>query len=180
MPWIWISLSVLLTAGLGIGYPVLLPWMAMAALLSGILLLWQEKKRGSAPRDRQHKQLKRIEKKRHKEEQSRHLHIHDQIRYISQKWGYTQEQSRVIERFIEQRAYSDSYNRLTASLLPQLITLIDQCNAKGQKGCKREVGRRIRELTELMKAELKRQSSRRQESFEVALEVYDRLLSEQR
>ena len=40
------------------------------------------------------------------------------------------------------------YNKLTASLFPQLITLIDNCNARGQKGCKREVSRRLRELTD--------------------------------
>jgi len=70
------------------------------------------------------------------------------------------------------------YNKLTASLFPQLITLIDNCNARGQKGCKREVSRRIRELTELMKEEMKKKKSESTESFETTLDVYDHLLAE--
>jgi hypothetical protein len=70
------------------------------------------------------------------------------------------------------------YNKLTASLFPQMITLIDNCNAREQKGCKREVSRRLRELTMLMKDEMKKKKSEPTESFETTLEVYDHLLAE--
>ena len=69
-------------------------------------------------------------------------------------WGYTKEQEKIIEKFIKERAYSEMYNRLTASLFPQIISLIDNCNAREQKGCKRDVSKRLRELTDLMKEEL--------------------------
>ena len=175
---IWILVSVLFTALLGMLYPVLLPWVAISALMIALFLAWREQKRGFSPKGEHYKTLEKIEKKRAKVDKNKHLHIHDQIAYIEQSWGYTKEQSTVIERFIEQRAYSDSYNRLTASLLPQLIALIDHCNDREKKGCKREVGRRLRELIDLMKIELKKQKSRKHESFEVALEVYDRLIGE--
>ena len=77
-----------------------------------------------------------------------------------------------------ERAYSEMYNKLTASLFPQIISLIDNCNARGQKGCKREVSKRLRELTDLMKVELQKKKSRSSEGFEITLEVYDQLLSE--
>jgi len=153
---IWILVSVLLTALLGIVYPMLLPWVAIIAFLVGVLLFWRGQKQGFSPRGDHYKTLEKIEKKRAKIDKNKHLHIHDQISYIERKWGYTKEQTSVIERFIQQRAYSDSYNRLTASLLPQLIALIDHCNAREKRGCKREVGRRLRELIDLMKTELKK------------------------
>ena len=85
----------------------------------------------------------------------------------------------MVGRFvIRERAYSEMYNKLTASLFPQIISLIDNCNARGQKGCKREVSKRLRELTDLMKKELQKKKSRSQESFETTLEVYDQLLKE--
>jgi len=44
-----------------------------------------------------------------------------------------------------------------------------------QKGCKREVSRRIKELSELMKEEFKKQKSYKNESFETILEAYGQL-----
>ena len=70
------------------------------------------------------------------------------------------------------------YNKLTASLFPQIITLIDNCNARDQKGCKREVSKRIRDLTDIMKKELKKKQSQNTDSFETTLEVYDHLLKD--
>ncbi len=169
--------GVFATALLGSFYSPLLPWIALGVLLMILYLLWQQKRKGFRPQSETYKALEKIKKKRHKIESKKHKHINDQIAYIAEVWGYTKEQDRVIEKFIEERAYSEMYNKLTASLFPQIITLIDNCNARGQKGCKREVSKRLRELTSLMKEELQKKKSRSSESFEITLEVYDQLLS---
>ena len=149
----------------------------LGALLVMLYLLWQQKQTGFQPKSATYKELEKIKKKRYKIENNKHKHINDQIAYIDEVWGYTKEQEKIIEKFIEERAYSDMYNKLTASLFPQIITLIDNCNARGQKGCKREVSKRLRELTLLMKEEFNKKKSRSSESFEITLEVYDQLLS---
>jgi ribosomal protein S8 len=142
-------------------------------------MLWQMRKRNIfIPKSKTFKTIEKIQKKRERIAADKHHHINDQINYIEVQWGYTQEQKRVIERFIEQRAYSEMYNKFTASLLPQLITLIENCNNREQKGCKREVSRRIKEITLIMKKELKKKKSQGKESFETTLEVYDHLLKE--
>jgi hypothetical protein len=56
--------------------------------------------------------------------------------------------------------------------------MIDNCNAREKKGCKREVSKRIRDLAEVMKDELKKKKSQSTDSFETTLEVYDHLLKE--
>jgi len=139
-------------------------------------MAWKDKQQGFKPQSDTYKELEKIKKKRQKVDNNKHKHMSDQISYIDEVWGYTKEQEKIIEKFIESRAYSHMYNKLTASLFPQMITLIDNCNAQGQKGCKREVSRRLRELTELMKEELKKKKSQSTESFETTLEVYDQLL----
>ncbi len=169
--------GVLTTALLGSSYPFILPWLAFAALLMMVYLWWQQRGKGFHPQSDTYKALEKIKKKRHKEDNKKHKHINDQIAYIDEVWGYTKEQEKIIEKFIKERAYSEMYNKLTASLFPQIITLIDNCNARGQKGCKREVSKRLRELTDLMKEELKKKKSQKSESFEITLEVYDQLLS---
>ncbi len=169
--------GVLFTALIGFFYPFILPWLAFTALLMIVYLLWQQKGKGFQPQSETYKALEKIKKKRHKAENKKHKHINDQIAYIDEVWGYTKEQNKIIEKFIKERAYSEMYNKLTASLFPQIITLIDNCNARGQKGCKREVSKRLRRLTDLMKEELKKKKSQKSESFEITLEVYDQLLS---
>ncbi len=67
---------------------------------------------------------------------------------------------------------------MTASLLPQLILLIEECNAQKQKGCKAEVNSRLRALIVLMKEELKNSQENKKESFETTLEVIDYLVKE--
>ena len=136
------------------------------------------RKGGYQPKSRTYRTLEKLKKRRVKTELTKHIHINDQIAYIQEYWGYTKEQEKIIEKFVATRAYSESYNKLTASLFPQIIALIDNCNARGQKGCKREVSRRIRDLTDMMRSELKKKKSESTESFETTLEVYDHLMKE--
>ena len=173
----FVLFGILSTALLGSFYPFILPWLAFGALLVMVYLWWQQKGKGFQPQSETYKALEKIKKKRHKEDNKKHKHINDQIAYIDEVWGYTKEQEKIIEKFIKERAYSEMYNKLTASLFPQIISLIDNCNAREQKGCKRDVSKRLRELTDLMKEELKKKKSQKSESFEITLEVYDQLLS---
>ncbi len=174
----FVLLGVLLTSLLGTLYPFVLPWLAFSALCVMLYVWWQQRGKGFYPQSETYKALEKIKKKRHKANKQKHKHINDQIAYINEVWGYTKEQEKTIEKFIEGRAYSEMYNKLTASLFPQIITLIDNCNAKGQKGCKRDVSKRLRVLTDFMKEELKKKKSQSSESFETSLEVYDQLLRE--
>jgi len=176
---LWFFTGLFLAAVIGVFSPAWMLWLAIASLSAWILLWWTKPETHPfVPRSKAFKEMQKIKKKREKIAVDKHHHINDQIDYIESQWGYTQEQSRIIDRFLQQRAYTQMYNRLSASILPQLITLVDQCNEKGQKGCKREVSRRIRELSLLMKEELRRKKSESTEGFEVTLEVYDHLIRE--
>ena len=168
--------SILITAVLGMLYPAILLLLMILSLLSIVYILWQQKQKGFKPKSETYKELEKIKKKRVKVEDTKHKHINDQVAYIAEVWGYTKEQEKIIEKFIEGRAYSEMYNKLTASLFPQMITLIDYCNERGQKGCKREVAKRLRELTTLMKEELKKKKTLKSESYETTLEVYDQII----
>ena len=173
-----IYLSVFVTALLGTFFHFLSPVLAFFSLVGFGYILWQNSQKGFKPKSDTYKELERLKKKRVKKEDKQHKHINDQIAYIDEVWGYTKEQEKIIKKFIESRAYSTIYNKLTASLLPQVIALMDNCNAGAKKGCKREVSKRLRELAELMKTELKKKKSESVESFETTLEVYDRLQKE--
>ena len=178
MPILSLLISIAITALIGMVYPLLLPWI-IALSLTGILYQgWKYRSKGFQPQSKTYKMLEKIKKRRQKTDNNKHKHINDQIAYIEEYWGYTKEQESIIEKFIEQRAYSEVYNKFTASLFPQVITLIDNCNARDQKGCKREVSKRIRELTLIMKGELKKRKVQNNESFETTLEVYDNLIKE--
>lgn len=168
--------AVFLTATLGTFYPFTMPFVMVISLMVLGYMGWQYKQKGFKPQSDTYKALAKIKKKREKKEKSKHKHINDQIAYIKEVWGYTQEQEKIINKFVESRAYSEMYNKLTASLFPQIITLIDNCNARQQKGCKREVSRRLRTLTELMRDELKKKKTQSIQSFETTLEVYDHLV----
>jgi hypothetical protein len=167
---------IFLTALGGLLYPGILPLIMVFSLAALVFVLWEQKQKGFKPQSDTYKELEKIKKKRSKEEENKHKHINDQIAYIAQAWGYTNEQEKIIAKFVQERAYSQMYNKLTASLFPQMITLIDYCNARRQKGCKREVSKRLRELTTLMKEELKRTKVQKSESYETALEVYDQII----
>ena len=173
-----ILIIIIITSIIGIMYPAALTGIVILSLLGISYLAWQYKTKGFKPQSKTYKALEKIKKKRQKTDSNKHKHINDQVDYIQEYWGYTKEQKKIIEKFIEKRAYSEIYNKLTASLFPQVITLIDNCNAREQKGCKREVSRRIRELTLIMKEELKKKKSKNSESFETTLEVYDHLIKE--
>ena len=170
--------AIILTATIGLFYPTILVWIIILAISCIVYLLLQYKADGYKPKSKTFKALEKLKKKRQRIEHHKHQHINDQVAYIEEYWGYTKEQERITGKFIAKRAYSEIYNKLTASLFPQIITLIDNCNARGQKGCKREVSKRIRDLTDIMKEELKKRSSQNTESFETTLEVYDHLIKE--
>ncbi len=171
-------IAIVFTASIGLFYPSILKWVLILALILIVYILWQSRTEGFKPKSKTYKALEKLKKKRQRTEHHKHQHINDQIAYIEAYWGYTKEQAHITERFIEKRAYSELYNKLTASLIPQIITLIDNCNARDQKGCKREVSKRIRELTDIMKEELKKKKSQNDERFETTLEVYDHLVKE--
>jgi len=172
-----IFLVIFLTAVLGIIYPNTLVGVAIVSFVGMLYMLWRQKQKGFKPQSDTYKELEKLKKKRVKIDDNKHKHINDQVLYIAEVWGYTKDQEKIIEKFIETRAYSPMYNKLTASFLPQMISLIDKCNARKQKGCKREVSKRLRELTLVMKEELKKKKTQNTENFQTTLEVYDQLLS---
>ena len=173
-----VFIALITTSAMGIIYPPALYAVLFLSTVGVLYLGWEFKTNRYQPKSKTYKALEKLKRKREKTNQSKHIHINDQITYIEEYWGYTKEQERIIERFVEKRAYSEMYNKLTASLFPQIITLIDNCNARDQKGCKREVSKRIRDLTDIMKEELKKKKSQSTDSFETTMEVYDHLLKE--
>jgi len=173
---LFILLTILCTAFIGIVFPFILKWIVGVVIIAIIYLWYKYRKYTFVPQSDTYKELEKIKKKRAKVDSNKHKQINDQVAYISKVWGYTKEQEKIIEKFIESRAYSEMYNKLTASLFPQMITLIDYCNERGQKGCKREVAKRLRELTTLMKEELKKKKILKSESYETTLEVYDQII----
>jgi len=178
MQMIFVLLAICITSFVGWMFTGVLPLIMFVSLALLIYIGWKQKQKGFKPQSDTYKELYKLKKKRNKIENNKHKHINDQISYIDEVWGYTKEQQKIIEKFINSRAYSMMYNKLTASLFPQIITLIDNCNARNKKGCKREVSKRLRELITLMKDELKKKKFKKVESFETTLEVYDQLLIE--
>jgi len=178
LPVIYLLVTVIVITTLGILYPSVLIWIIVLSSLGILYTLWHLSSRGFTPKSKTYKSLEKIKKKRQRTDQHKHQHINDQIAYIETYWGYTKEQERITRRFVEKRAYSEMYNKLTASLFPQVIALIDQCNEKEKKGCKRAVSRRLRELTDLMKAEMKKRRGKKEDDFDTTLKVYDHLIKE--
>lgn len=142
------------------------------------ILLNKKKEKNFFPKSENFKELEKIKKQQIKRDNKKEEYIRDQLAYIENIWGYSKVQEKIVQKFLEQRAYEKIYNKFTASLIPQIILLIENCNAQEQKGCKREVSSRLRELTTLMQEELKRKRIGKKESFEIGMEVYDHLLSE--
>ena len=165
-----------LTAIVGIVFPKSLYIVTALSLTKIIFELWQN--RGFRPKSKEFKEIAKIKNRHQKKVEQKHRFIEDQIAYIGQIWGYNKQQEVTVARFLEYKAYTKLYNRLTASLIPQLILLIEECNARDKKGCKADVNRRLRELTNIMREELKKEHSNKKESFETSLEVFDYLLKE--
>lgn len=180
---IFFLIGVFITSVFGFFYPTILPFISLFSMLSILYFSWNSRKNRKEekvfkPESESYKEREKLKVQRDKKEAERHIYITDQISYIEKRWGYTKEQERIVATFMEKRAYSKLYNKLSASLFPQMILIIDDCNTIEKKGCKREVSSRLRELTNLMKAELKKKKEENIESFEVNTEVYDYLLKE--
>lgn len=175
----YILIAILFTSIFGLLYPKILFFSSTLSFIGIVCLWWDfQKKKTFKPKSEGYKELVKLKDRKEKKDEMKHVYIQDQVSYIENKWGFTQEQERVFALFVENRAYSKIYNKLSASLFPQMILLIDDCNAIDKKGCHREVSKRLRELTAVMKDELKKKKVESQESFEVNKEVYDYLLKE--
>ena len=176
---IYLLLAFMLTSLLGLFSSSLLWFILILSSSALIYSLWKERKNQTfKPKSQNFKALEKVKQKRVKTEALKHKYIDDQITYIANMWGYNKEQEKIVFDFLEQKAYRERYNKFSASLLPQIILLIDNCNKREQKGCKREVGSRLRDLSSLMKNELKKKKLNSKDEFEITLEVYDCLLKE--
>ncbi len=147
-----------------------------------VSLHFKAKKEAKTPllklkRTKEQKAFAKLKKRRLIEAEKKHEIINNQIAYIQTLWPLSKEQQKTFITFIEKRAYSDLYTKMTASLLPQLIKMIDACLAQNKKGCKRDVTKRINELVAIMKEEIKRKKSQKVEDFETITQVYDHLLN---
>ena len=173
-------LAILLTSVVGLIEQRALVWILFLSLFGMLYMAWEKKSKNKkfTPKSADFKELEKAKKSRIKVEDKKHSYIDDQIAYIREEWGYTKAQEKIVTDFLEKRAYGTMYNKLSASLLPQMILLIENCNSKEKKGCKREVSARLRELTTVMKDELKKKKIGTQENFETTMEVYDYLMQE--
>ncbi len=138
----------------------------------------QRKNRLKIKKTKEHRFIEKLNKKRQIEQHQKHDNINNQVAHIQELWDLSKDQQRTFVNFIEKRAYTDLYTKMTNSLLPQLIKMIEICIEQHKKGCKREVQRRINELTKIMKAEISRTQAKKKDDFETTSEVYDQLLHE--
>jgi Ca2+/Na+ antiporter len=148
-----------------------------------VSLYFKKQKEKKIPRlqfrkTKEQKQLAKIKKKRLQQAKKRHEMINNQFVYIQNVWSLSRDQQKTFVAFIEKRAYTDLYTKMTASLLPQLIKMIDLCIEQNKKGCKRNISRRINELVTIMKEEIKRKKSKEIDDFETIIKVYDHLIDE--
>lgn len=127
---------------------------------------------------KEHKFLEKLQKKRKVEQHQKHDAINNQIAHIQEIWDLSKAQQKTFVDFVEKRAYTDLYTKMTNSLLPQLIKMIEICLEQHKAGCKREVQKRINELVKIMKAEISRKKAKKRDDFETTSEVYDQLLHE--
>ncbi len=127
---------------------------------------------------KEHKALLKIKKQHENEKLHKHDNINNQIAYIQDIWELSKHQQKTFKDFVEKRAYSDLYTKMTNSLLPQLIKMIEICIDQNKNGCKREVTKRINELVKIMKTEISKTKSQTKDHFETTSEVYDKLIGE--
>ena len=138
----------------------------------------QRRNRLKIKKTKEHRFIEKLNKKRQVEQHQKHDTINNQVAHIQELWDLSKSQQRIFVNFIEKRAYTDLYTKMTNSLLPQLIKMIEICIEQHKKGCKREVQRRINELTKIMKSEISRTQAKKKDDFETTSEVYDQLLHE--
>jgi len=127
---------------------------------------------------KEHKVITKLKNSRLKEAENKHDFITNQVAYIASIWELSQMQEKTFNTFIEKKAYSELYTKMTASLLPQLTKMIEECIERDMVGCKRDVSSRLNELVFVMKEEIKRKRKAKKENFETMRDVYDHLLSE--
>jgi len=168
---LYIYLLLLAISVIGFIFPKILIVVAVFALFK-IVQIWLNSK-SFTPQSKEFKEIEKLKRKRQKKLEQKHRFINDQIAYIDEIWGYNKSQKDIIEKFLQQRAYGKIYNKLTASLLPQIILMIESCNEKERKLCKREVNKRLNQLIIIMKEELKNKKNQTKESFETMVEVFD-------
>ena len=137
-----------------------------------------EKKMLKVKRTKEQKGIEKLKNSRLKEAEKKHDFITNQVAYIASIWELSQMQEKTFSSFIEKKAYSELYTKMTASLLPQLTRMIEECIERDMVGCKRDVSSRLNELVFVMKAEIKRKKKSKKENFETMRDVYDHLLSE--
>ena len=138
----------------------------------------QRKTLHKSPQSKTHKSLVKLKEKRAKEEEKQHEFITDQVAYIAGIWELSKTQERTFETFIQKRAYSELYRKMTVSLLPQLTKMIEECVARDMVGCKRDISSRLNELVFVMREEIKRKKKAKKENFETMRTVFDQLISE--
>jgi len=127
---------------------------------------------------KEQKDLEKLKNSRIKEAQNKHDFITNQVAYIASIWELSKIQEKTFSTFIEKKAYSELYTKMTASLLPQLTKMIEECIERDMVGCKRDVSSRLNELVSVMKEEIKRKRKSKKENFETMRDVYDHLISE--
>lgn len=137
-----------------------------------------EKKTLKVKMTKEQKAIAKLKHARSKEAEKKHDFITNQVAYIASIWELSQMQEKTFASFIEKKAYSDLYTKMTASLLPQLTRMIEECLERDMVGCKRDVSSRLNELVFVMKEEIKRKKKMKKENFETMRDVYDHLLSE--
>ena len=137
-----------------------------------------KKNRLKIKKTKEHKVLEKISKQRQEEQHKKHSTINNQIAHIQEIWELSKDQQKTFVNFVEKRAYTELYTKMTNALLPQLIKMIEICLEQHKAGCKREVQRRINELVKIMKAEISRTKAKKRDDFETTSEVYDQLLNE--
>ncbi len=146
-----------------------------------VSLHFRQKKRKkplAIKKTKEHKAIEKLKNARQKEAAKKHDFITNQVAYIASIWELSKMQEKTFASFIEKRAYSELYTKMTASLLPQLTKMIEECIERDMLGCKREVSSRLNELVFVMKEEIKRKKKRKKENFETMRDVYDHLLQE--
>ncbi len=138
----------------------------------------QMKKKLKVKNTKEHKAITKVKNARAKEAEKKHDFITNQVAYIASIWELSQMQEKTFSTFIEKKAYSELYTKMTASLLPQLTRMIEECIERDMVGCKRDVSSRLNELVFVMKEEIKRKKKIKKENFETMRDVYDHLLHE--